>query len=136
MADADAKLSALETTVATLTDKLTRAETTLARLDAFARGIETLTNDPAISKLFGSRPQDVYTQTYAASTYTMPAYTADNESAAYTATPAALSDAATLVDVNALRTAVENLRPFVESIAGVTNQQTNTLAAMGLAQKA
>ena len=47
---------------------------------------------------------------------TLAAYTADDESAAYSSTPAALTDAATLVDLNALRTAYENLRAAFEDL--------------------
>lgn len=47
---------------------------------------------------------------------TLDAYTSDDESAAYSSTPVDLASAATLVDLNALRTAYENLRAQVESI--------------------
>jgi hypothetical protein len=73
-------------------------------------------------------------QTYATATRTLGAYTADAESAAYTSTPAALADAATLADLNALRVAYENLRAFVENHAGFTNALVDDLQAYGLEQ--
>jgi len=47
---------------------------------------------------------------------TLAAYTADNEGTPYSSVPGALGDAATLVDVNALRAAVENLRVSYEDL--------------------
>lgn len=56
------------------------------------------------------RSGSTYTQVYATADRTIAAYTPDDESAVYSSTPAALADAATLADLNALRVAYENLR--------------------------
>ena len=135
MAD-DGKLAALEGEVARLKDENARMAATLGKVEAFTRQWEAAISDPAVGKLFGARPQSVYTQTYTGESHTIPAYTPDVESAAYTSTPAALADAATLADLNALRAAYETLRGHAEAVGKVTNAQTNDMALLGLVQKA
>lgn len=73
-----------------------------------------------------------YTQTYATANKTHAAYTPNDKSAAFTAVPAALTDAATLADLNALRIAVENLRLHHQSTAQVVNAVIDDLQAEGL----
>ena len=81
--------------------------------------------------LFGnySAKRAAYTQTYATADKTLSAYTADVESGAYTG---ATDGEAKLVDLNALRVAYENLRAFVEDLAGVVNAHTDDLQAYGM----
>lgn len=74
-----------------------------------------------------------YTQTYATTTRTLGPYTSDPESTAYTA-PTLLSESAKLTDLNALRVAYENLRGFVEQLAGVVNSMVDDRQLDGLAQ--
>lgn len=73
-----------------------------------------------------------YTQTYSTAERTLGAYTADVESTAYTANPAALADALTKVDGNALRVAYENLRAFTEDLAQQHNAMLDDLQSYGL----
>lgn len=63
---------------------------------------------------------------------TLGAYASDPESAAYTATPAALTDAATLANLNSLRAAYENLRTYVEDMAGVVIGTATDLKTLGI----
>lgn len=56
---------------------------------------------------------------------TLSAYTTNDQSATYTATPLALINAATLADLNALRTAYENMRAMVDNLR--TKVQSTTL---------
>lgn len=64
-----------------------------------------------------------FTQTYSTADRTISAYTADNESGAYTGIDNAQVGTvyAQLTDINALRTAYENLRAFTEDIAQALN---------------
>lgn len=73
-----------------------------------------------------------FTQTYSTADATLGAYTSDLESAAYTSTPAALVNAATLVDLNALRTAYEVVRVHHEDLAQFVNAVVDRLQLHGL----
>lgn len=75
-----------------------------------------------------------YTQTYATATRTRNAYTADNESAAYTGIDNAQAGTvyATVADLNALRIAYENLRALSENNAQISNQEIDDLQLLGL----
>lgn len=77
-----------------------------------------------------------YTQTYSTADKTIAAYTADDESVAYTGIDNAQvgSVYAQLSDLNALRTAYENLRGLSEDIAQALNAVIDDLQAYGLAQ--
>lgn len=77
-----------------------------------------------------------YTQTYSTADRTLAAYTADNESAAYTGIDNAQVGTvyAQLTDLNALRVAYENLRAFVEDLAQHHNSVLDDLQAVGLLQ--
>lgn len=74
-----------------------------------------------------------YTQTYATADKTLGAYTADDESAAYTGIDNAQIGAvyATVADLNALRTAYETLRALVEDVAQLANAVVDDLQALG-----
>jgi hypothetical protein len=72
-----------------------------------------------------------YTQTYSTATRTLGAYSPNAQSAAYTG---AADGEAKLADLNALRAAYENLRTFVENLAGVLNSHTNDLRSLGFVQ--
>ena len=76
-----------------------------------------------------------YTQTYSTADKTLSAYTSDPESSAYTGIDNLQVGTvyAQVADLNALRTAYETLRVFVEDIAGVVNSHTDDLQALGLA---
>jgi hypothetical protein len=77
-----------------------------------------------------------YTQTYSTADRTLSAYSADAESTAYTG----LGNAATgtpyaqVADLNALRTAYENLRAFTEDLAQLVNAMLDDDQAIGLKQ--
>lgn len=75
-----------------------------------------------------------YTQTYSTADRTLSAYTADNESAAYTGIDNAQAGTvyAQLTDLNALRTAYENLRAFVEDLAQHHNSLLDDMQALNL----
>lgn len=75
-----------------------------------------------------------YTQTYSTADRTLAAYTADNESAAYTGIDNAQAGSvyAQLTDLNALRTAYENLRAFVEDLAQHHNSLLDDMQALNL----
>lgn len=75
-----------------------------------------------------SRPA-AYTQTYSAAARTLPAYTSDPESSAYTG---AADGQAKLTDLNALRVAYENLRTSHEAAMQVINSMLDDLQALGL----
>lgn len=77
-----------------------------------------------------------YTQTYSTADRTLSAYTADDESTAYTGVDNAQAGSvyATVADLNALRVAVENLRAFTEDAVGVLNSVVDDLQSLGLAQ--
>jgi hypothetical protein len=68
-------------------------------------------------------------QTYATSTRTLAAYTADTEGVAYTG---AADGEAKLADLNALRIAYENLRAFVENLAQFHNAHVDDHQSMAL----
>lgn len=81
---------------------------------------------------YGAAPiaqPSAYTQTYATADKTLAAYTPDDESVAYTG---ATDGEAKLADLNALRTAVENLRAFTEDTAAMLNAVVDDLQALGL----
>lgn len=63
---------------------------------------------------------------------TLGAYASDPESSAYTGTPADAASTAKLADLNALRTAYENLRVYVEDLAGLTIGTATDLKTLGL----
>lgn len=71
-----------------------------------------------------------YTQTYSTADRTISAYTPDVESVAYTG---ATDGEAQLVDLNALRVAVENLRAFCEDVAQAVNSLIDDHQSIGLA---
>jgi hypothetical protein len=79
-----------------------------------------------------------YTQTYSTADKTLSAYTSNPESDAYTgdaggvATVSAAANVAKLSDLNALRTAYDNLRAFTEDLAGVVNSVVNDGRTIGL----
>lgn len=75
-----------------------------------------------------------YTQTFATTSRTMNAYTADDESAAYTGVDNTQvgSVYATVADLNALRVAVENLRASHENRQQVINSVVDDLQALNL----
>lgn len=73
-----------------------------------------------------------YTASYTATTRDLPAYTANVQSSAYTGGLLDLLQAARLTDLNALRTAVENLRALCEAAAQRENALVNDLRALGL----
>jgi hypothetical protein len=77
-----------------------------------------------------------YTQAYAAVNRTLAAYTADDESGAYTGIDNAQGGTpyATVVDLNALRVAYENLRALCENSAQMINAVVDDLQAYGLVQ--
>lgn len=72
-----------------------------------------------------------YTQSYSTASRTHAAYTADNESAAYTG---AADGEAKLADLNALRVAYENLRAAYESTSQVLNSVIDDHQAYGWLQ--
>lgn len=76
------------------------------------------------------------TQTYATADRTLSAYTADNESGAYTGIDNAQGGTpyAQLTDLNALRAAYENLRALTEDLAQFVNALVDDLQAYGLEQ--
>lgn len=108
---------------------------------AAAKGSETLSTvieaqlgaSPKLS-FFGVTPvvrPTAYTQTYATADKTLGAYTPNSQSVAFTG---AADSEAKLVDLNALRTAYENLRVFTEDLAQQHNSMLNDLRALGLIQ--
>jgi hypothetical protein len=72
-----------------------------------------------------------YTQTYSTATRTFAAYTADDESGAYTTTGAG-ADIASKTDLNALRVAYENLRAHAENIGKLTNSLIDDSQSTGM----
>lgn len=75
-----------------------------------------------------------YTQTFATAARTVSAYSADSESVAYTGIDNAQAGTvyAQLTDLNALRTAYENLRAMTENIQQVINAVIDDHQAIGL----
>lgn len=63
---------------------------------------------------------------------TLGAYASDAEGTPYSTDPAALTDALTKVDGNALRAAYENLRVYVEDLAGIVIGTATDLKTLGL----
>lgn len=74
-----------------------------------------------------------YTQTYSTADKTLAAYTSDAEGSAYTGIDNAQGGTpyAQLTDLNALRTAHENLRAFVEDTAQMLNSVVDDLQTIG-----
>lgn len=101
-----------------------------------------LNHDGSTAGFFGVTPASrasAYTQTYSTADKTLSAYTSDNESGSYSAVAAGadtvnLADTASLTDLNALRTAYENLRAFTEDLAQLTNALIDDLQTYGLLQ--
>lgn len=130
----------LDFTWATATAASRKARMTLSVNDATALRegfrIETDGSAPMLG-FFGvaavARPS-AYTQTYSTADKTLGAYTADDESAAYTGIDNAQAGTvyAQVADVNALRVAYENLRAFVEDLAAFSNSQVDDLQSLGL----
>lgn len=75
-------------------------------------------------------------QTYSTADRTLSAYTADNEGSAYSGIDNLQvgNVYAQLADLNALRTAYENLRAFTEDLAGFVNSLVDDMQAYGLEQ--
>lgn len=127
----------------TITSIVTITGTTIAIVDGVNVTTGTTTGTKfgtAANQLLafhGATPTDqcaAYTQTYATADRTLSAYTADDESAAYTGIDNAQAGTvyAQLTDLNALRTAYENLRAFAEDIAGMINSVVDDLQEKGL----
>ena len=98
-----------------------------------------LNHDGSTAGFFGVTPVSraaALTQTYATADRTLGAYTADDESAAYTGIDNLQAGTvyATVADLNALRVAVENLRAFTEDVAQHHNAVVDDLQAYGLEQ--
>ena len=86
--------------------------------------------------LMAATPQDVPAG-YAAGGYsstakTMPSYAPNVQASAYAGGLLNLLDAARVVDLNALRVAVENQRVFTEGVAQNVNALRTDLQALGL----
>ncbi len=77
-----------------------------------------------------------YTQSYATADRTLASYTVDDESSAYTGIDNAQAGTvyAQLTDLNALRTAYENLRALNEDTTQMLNAMVDDLQAYGLLQ--
>lgn len=77
-----------------------------------------------------------YTQNYTTTTRTIDAYTTDTESVAYTGIDNAQAGTvyATVADLNALRTAYENLRVSYDNLISAYTQTLDDLQAVGLLQ--
>ncbi len=88
-----------------------------------------LFNPPSLPTGAGAGP---YVQLYTPTNKTLPAYTSDPKSSAYTGGLLDLLQAARLTDVNALRVAYENLRVMSEALAAQHNQLIGDLKAMGM----
>jgi hypothetical protein len=82
-----------------------------------------------------ARPS-AYTQTYSTADKTLGAYTPDDESGSYTGIDNAQGGTpyAQVTDLNALRTAYENLRAFVEDAVQMLNAVVDDQQSLGLAQ--
>jgi len=88
---------------------------------------------------FGATPVGraaALTQTYSTADRTLSAYTADDESAAYTGIDNLQSGTiyGQVADVNALRVAYENLRAFTEDLAAFVNALVDDMQGYGLEQ--
>ncbi len=73
-----------------------------------------------------------YVNNYSTVDKTLANYTANNQGSAFSSTPLALLNAATLTDLNALRVAYENLRSFTEDAIQQHNQLVADLKNTGL----
>lgn len=104
------------------------ASTTLVDQESIAATRLRATKHGFFSQSAIAKPS-AYTQTYSTADKTLGAYTADDESAAYTG---AADSEAKLADLNALRVAVENLRAFTEDLAQHHNAVLDDLQALGL----
>jgi len=98
-----------------------------------------LNHDGSTVGFFGVTPASraaALTQTYSTADRTLSAYTADDESSAYTGIDNLQlgSVYATVADLNALRTAYENLRAFTEDLAQMLNSVIDDLQTYGLEQ--
>lgn len=98
-----------------------------------------LNHDGSTAGFFGVTPASraaALTQTYSTADRTLSAYTADDESAAYTGVDNAQVGTvyATVADLNALRTAYENLRALAEDTTQFLNALIDDLQAYGLEQ--
>jgi hypothetical protein len=115
---------------------LTVSTTQMANFDAFIEGDAEidgtlwldgdLVHSSGNIGVFGADPTGqaaALVQTYSTADRTLSAYTADNESASYTGIPDGSGDLpyAHIDDLNALRTAYENLRTFTEDLAQFVN---------------
>lgn len=97
----------------------------------------TLEHTGSTLGFYGETPvtqPSAYTQTYATADKTLGAYTADDESAAYSGIDNAQGGAvyAQLSDLNALRTAYETLRALAEDTAQMLNAVVDDLQTLGL----
>ena len=98
-----------------------------------------LNHDGSNVGFYGTAPASqpaALTQTYSTSDRTLSAYTADDESSAYTGIDNAQAGVvyAQVSDLNALRTAYENLRAFVEDGIQFLNALTDDMQLNGLEQ--
>lgn len=98
-----------------------------------------LNHDGSTAGFFGVTPASraaALTQTYSTADRTLSAYTADDESVAYTGVDNAQVGTvyATVADLNALRTAYENLRALAEDTTQFLNAVVDDLQAYGLEQ--
>jgi hypothetical protein len=109
-----------------------------APISLYTGSTERLQFDPdGYLGLWGTTPTvgqaSAYTQTYATADKTLGAYTPDDESGAYTGIDNAQGGTpyAQLTDLNALRTAYENLRAFVEDGIQMLNSIVDDMQAWG-----
>lgn len=105
--------------------------------DSAGGGFRYGANTSAKNSWWGATPvarTSAYTQTYSTTTRTHAAYTADNESVAYSGIDNAQGGSvyATVADLNALRTAYENLRAAVESAKNLLNQVIDDMQTYGI----
>lgn len=135
----DTNLASIQASWATVTHASRKGKVIFSVYDTAAReaiAIEASGSAAMIGFLGAAavaRPA-AYTQTYATATRTRNAYTPDDESAAYTGIDNAQAGTvyATAADLNALRTAYENLRAAVENDMQVGNQIIDDQQANGL----
>lgn len=84
---------------------------------------------------FGATPttqRGPFVAGYAVTNWTMPSYTANTQTSAYTGGLLDLTQALRLTDGNLMRVAVENLRVFTEGLAQNHNALVADLKALGL----
>jgi hypothetical protein len=106
---------------------------------ALSDNLPITSSDGTTLGFFGATPvaqPAAMVQTYATANGTLGAYTADDESVAFTGIDNLQAGTvyAQLTDVNALRVAYENLRVFTEDLAQFTNSLVDKLQALGLVQ--